>query len=63
MLRAAFQRQPQAGTARDGLTPTQRRRRLPGIFYYETPKARERRAAKAVDAALRAAQKRAQAGK
>jgi uncharacterized protein YdeI (YjbR/CyaY-like superfamily) len=58
ILRAAFQRQP---LARDGwfaLTPVQRRGHLLGIFYYETADARERRAAKAIDHALRAARKR-----
>ncbi|HEX8712627.1 MAG TPA: YdeI/OmpD-associated family protein [Terracidiphilus sp.] len=57
-LRAAFLRQP---LARDGwfaLTPTQRRGHLLGIFYYETADARERRAAKAVEDALRAARRR-----
>lgn len=58
ILRAAFQRQP---LARDGwfaLTPVQRRGHLLGIYYYETTDARERRAAKAVEDALRAAHKR-----
>lgn len=58
ILRAAFQRQP---LARDGwfaLTPVQRRGHLLGIYYYETADARERRAAKAVEDALRAAHKR-----
>lgn len=58
VLRAAFLRQP---LARDGwlaLTPAQRRGHLLGIFYYETADARERRAAKAIEDALRAARKR-----
>lgn len=63
VLRALFQRQPQARAAWEGLTLHQRRHHLFGIFYYETPEARERRAAKAVEEALRAAHKRAQAGK
>jgi hypothetical protein len=36
---------------------------LLGIFYYETVEARERRAAKAVEEALRAAEKNAAVGK
>jgi uncharacterized protein YdeI (YjbR/CyaY-like superfamily) len=55
VLRAAFQRQPRALEGWNKLTPAQRRNHLLGIFYYETVEARERRAAKAVDEALRAA--------
>ena len=39
------------------LTPTQRRNHLLGIFYYETAEAREKRAAKAIEDALRVARK------
>lgn len=53
VLRAIFQRQPLARAGWEALTPVQRRNHLLGIFYYETPEARERRAAKAIDAALR----------
>jgi uncharacterized protein YdeI (YjbR/CyaY-like superfamily) len=59
VLRAAFLRYP---AARDGwfaLTPTQRRNHLLGISYYETADARERRAAKAIEDALRAAKRKA----
>lgn len=59
ILRAAFQRQPLAREGWFALTPVQRRNHLLGIFYYETADARERRAAKAIDDALRAAHKRA----
>jgi uncharacterized protein YdeI (YjbR/CyaY-like superfamily) len=55
VLRAAFLRQPRAQAGWNMLTPTQRRNHLLGIFYYETVEARERRAAKAVEEALRAA--------
>ena len=58
VLRAAFLRQPLAGDGWLALTPAQRRGHLLGIFYYETADARERRAAKAVEDALRAARKR-----
>jgi hypothetical protein len=59
VLRALFLRFP---AARDGwfvLTTTQRRNHLLGIFYYETADARERRAAKAIQDALRAAKRKA----
>lgn len=58
VLRAAFLRQPLAREGWNALTPAQRRSHLLGIFYYETAEARERRAAKAVEEALRAARKR-----
>ena len=57
VLRAAFLRQPLAGVGWKALTPVQRRNHLLGIFYYESTEARERRAAKAVEDALRAARK------
>jgi uncharacterized protein YdeI (YjbR/CyaY-like superfamily) len=63
VLRAAFQQQPRALMGWTKLTPTQRRNHLLGIFYYETVEARERRAAKAVEEALRAAEKSAAVGK
>lgn len=53
VLRAIFQRQPLARAGWEAMTPTQRRHHLLGIFYYETAEARERRAAKAVEVALR----------
>jgi uncharacterized protein YdeI (YjbR/CyaY-like superfamily) len=55
ILRAAFARVPKALAGWQKLTPTQRRNHLLGIFYYETVEARERRAAKAVEDAVRAA--------
>ncbi len=57
VLRAAFLRQPLAEKGWNALTPAQRRNHLFGIFYYESGEARERRAAKAVEDALRAARK------
>jgi uncharacterized protein YdeI (YjbR/CyaY-like superfamily) len=59
VLRAAFQRQPEARKGWAALTTAQRRSHLLGIFYYETPDARERRAAKAIEDALTAAARRA----
>jgi uncharacterized protein YdeI (YjbR/CyaY-like superfamily) len=58
ILRAAFLRQPLAREGWLALTPRQRRNHLLGIFYYETAEARERRAQKAIDDALRAARRR-----
>lgn len=53
ILRAAFQLQPRALAGWKAMTPVQRRSHLMGIFYYETVEARERRAAKAIEEALR----------
>lgn len=58
ILRAAFARQPMAEAGWKAMTPAQRRGHLLGIFYYEGVEARERRAAKAVEDALKAAKKR-----
>lgn len=57
ILRVAFQRNPRAEAGWNALTPTQRRNHLLGIFYYECVEARERRANKAIEAALEAAEK------
>lgn len=58
VLRALFERQPLARAGWQAMTAVQRRGHLLGIFYYESGEARERRAMKAVDEALRAAKKR-----
>jgi len=55
ILRALFLRHPGSREAWFALTPNQRRNHLLGIFYYETADARERRAAKGIQAALQAA--------
>ena len=52
ILEAAFNRQPRARKAWKALTVAQRRSHLLGIFYYQTPEARQRRADKAVEFAL-----------
>lgn len=62
ILRQAFQRHPRAQAGWNLLTQNQRRNHLLGIFYYESVEARERRALKAVEDALRAAVKAARAG-
>ncbi|MGO9316248.1 MAG: YdeI/OmpD-associated family protein [Terracidiphilus sp.] len=58
ILQAAFHRQPLALKGWEAMTPVQRRNHLLSIFYYQTAEARERRAAKAVEEALRVARKR-----
>jgi uncharacterized protein YdeI (YjbR/CyaY-like superfamily) len=52
ILKAAFQRQPQARVGWEAMTPARRRNHLLGIFHLRTAEARERRAAKAVEDAL-----------
>jgi uncharacterized protein YdeI (YjbR/CyaY-like superfamily) len=54
ILQAAFRRAPRAQAGWEAMTPTQRRSHLMGIFYYQSPEAREKRAAKAVEEALKA---------
>jgi uncharacterized protein YdeI (YjbR/CyaY-like superfamily) len=56
ILQVAFRRAPRAQAGWEAMTPVQRRGHLLGIFYYQSPEARERRAQKAVDEALRVAQ-------
>jgi uncharacterized protein YdeI (YjbR/CyaY-like superfamily) len=57
ILHAAFLRQPLARKGWQAMTATQRRGHLLGIFYYQSVEARERRAAKAVEEALRVARR------
>ncbi|MDR3749054.1 MAG: YdeI/OmpD-associated family protein [Acidobacteriota bacterium] len=57
ILRSAFQHDPRALAGWNKLTPAQRRNHLLGIFYYDSVEARQRRAEKAVEDALRAAAK------
>ena len=59
ILEAAFQRSPKARDAWRALTPTQRRGQLLGIFYYQSPEARQKRTQKAIEEALRIAEKKA----
>lgn len=64
ILQAAFLRQPRAREGWQAMTPVQRRGHLMGIFYYQSPESRQRRAAKAIDEALRVAgKKRPQPGR
>jgi uncharacterized protein YdeI (YjbR/CyaY-like superfamily) len=55
ILKAAFQRQPLARAGWEAMTPARRRNHLLGIFYLRGAEARERRAAAAVEDALRVA--------
>jgi uncharacterized protein YdeI (YjbR/CyaY-like superfamily) len=57
ILRAAFQRQPLALKGWERMTPVQRQNHLLGIFHYRGTEARARRAAQAVEEALRTAKK------
>ncbi|MGA8528450.1 MAG: YdeI/OmpD-associated family protein [Acidobacteriaceae bacterium] len=63
ILEAAFQRAPRAREAWRGLTPNQRRGHLLGIFYYQSPEGRQKRTQKAIEEALRMAEKKAAKGK
>ena len=62
VLLAAFERQPLARQGWFALTVSQRRSHLLGIFYYEKSESRARRAAQAIEDALRAARKRSGVG-
>jgi uncharacterized protein YdeI (YjbR/CyaY-like superfamily) len=57
ILRAAFLRQPLAELGWKAMTQAQRRTHLLGIFYYRSTETRQRRAAQAVDEAIRIAKK------
>jgi len=53
ILQAAFRRQPRALEGWKAMTPVQRRGHLLGIFYYQSPEARQKRADKAVADAVK----------
>ncbi len=55
ILEAAFVRAPLARRGWELMTPAQRRGHLWGVFYYQSPEARQRRADKAVEDAVRIA--------
>jgi len=52
ILKAAFARDPRAMAGWLGMSPSQRRGHLFGIFYYRTPEARDRRLAKTIEDAI-----------
>jgi len=58
ILQAQFARNPRARTGWEAMTPVQRRGHLLGIFYYQSPESREKRARKAIDEALKVAEAR-----
>ncbi|HTV57180.1 MAG TPA: YdeI/OmpD-associated family protein [Terriglobia bacterium] len=55
ILQVAFRRQPRAQAGWQAMTPVQRRGHLLGIFYYQSPEARQKRAEKAIAEALKIA--------
>lgn len=55
ILEVAFRKHPAARKGWDAMTEVQRRGHLLGIFYYQSPEAREKRAGKAVEECLRVA--------
>jgi len=57
ILQVAFRRQPRALTGWQAMTPVQRRGHLLGIFYYQSPESRQKRADKAVAEALHVAER------
>jgi uncharacterized protein YdeI (YjbR/CyaY-like superfamily) len=58
ILEVAFRRHPAARKGWEAMTEVQRRGHLLGIFYYQSPEAREKRAGKAVEECLRVAESR-----
>ena len=56
ILEVAFRRTPAARKGWEAMTLTQRRGHLLGVFYYQSPEAREKRVRKLVEDALRMAE-------
>ena len=63
ILEAAFIRAPLAREGWNLMTPAQRRGHLWGVFYYRSPEARQRRADKAVEDAIRVAKSKGLSGR
>jgi uncharacterized protein YdeI (YjbR/CyaY-like superfamily) len=57
LIRRAFEANPKAYQGWKNMTPRQRRAQLLGIFYYRKPDSRERRIRKAMEEALKRAEK------
>jgi len=57
ILEVAFRRKPEARKGWEKMTPVQRRGHLLGIFYYQSPEARQKRAGKAIEEALHIARR------
>ncbi len=62
ILQLAFRRQPRALAGWEAMTPVQRRGHLLGIFYYQSPESRQKRADKAVAEAVKIANRPNQLG-
>jgi hypothetical protein len=62
ILEALFQGQPKARQGWHWMTPVQRRGHLLGIFYYQGPESRQKRARQAIESALKVAERRAARG-
>lgn len=58
ILEALFNRQPKAREGWQALTPIQRRNHLLGIYYYQGPESRRKRAEMAISASLQALERR-----
>jgi hypothetical protein len=56
ILEVAFRRRPAALKGWERMTATQKQRHLMGVFYYQGPEAREKRAGKVVEDCLRIAE-------
>lgn len=63
ILQVAFRRQPKALTGWKAMTAVQRRGHLLGIFYYQSPESRQKRADKTVAEALKIANRPNQPGR
>jgi uncharacterized protein YdeI (YjbR/CyaY-like superfamily) len=59
ILEVAFQQHPKAREGWRAMTPVQRRGHLLGIFYYQSPESRQKRAQKAVEDAMKVAGRKA----
>ncbi len=57
ILEVAFQQHPKAREGWRAMTPVQRKGHLLGIFYYQSPESRQRRAEKAVQDAMMVAER------
>lgn len=63
ILEAAFALQPRAREGWEAMTAVRRRGHLMGIFYYQSPESRQKRAQKTIEEALRVANRKHHAGR
>jgi len=59
ILRAGFQRHPEARPGWENMTPIQRRNHLLGIFHPQTVEGREKRAATTIESCIKVARRKA----